>query len=185
MQMLQTGRQRGKTASAFTLMELLVVLVIIGLFVSVLSLRVGNILSGGDIRLACRIIIGEITKLRGAAAYTHREKTLIFNVDEERLSYSSEGKGKNQGTWAGLGKDDDKGSAIKLPGGIDLEDVVVFPTGKVQSGEAVVKFYPNGSMDRVLIHLRNENGEAYTLETNPLTGQVILYDRYVEERIIS
>ena len=54
--------------------------------------------------------------------------------------------------------------------------------GKIQEGEARLLFFPDGSIERSLIHLRNEKNEVYTLEINPLTGAVKIYDRYIEQK---
>ena len=55
---------------------------------------------------------------------------------------------------------------------------------KIQEGEARIRFFANGTVERALIHLRNEKNDAYTLEINPLTGFVKIYDGYIEKKIL-
>ena len=136
MLILPTGPSKKNRSSGFTLIELLIVILIVGLFSALLSIRVEGVLSGGDLRLASRMIIGEINKLRGKAAYTHKDQILGLNMDENSL-YSIEPKpdGQKSSEWL----TDEKETAPKamvLPAGVELEDVVILSTGKVQEGEA-------------------------------------------------
>ena len=62
------------------------------------------------------------------------------------------------------------------------ESAINLSKGKIQEGEARLLFFPDGSIERSLIHLRNEKNEVYTLEINPLTGAVKIYDRYIEQK---
>ncbi len=151
-------------------MELLAVVFILALFSGLISVRLGGVLSGGDLRLATRMIIGEVSRLRGVAANTHREQVLGLDIDKNRF-YSLEplADGKT------LEKRD-------LPAGVSLADVVTLSRGKIQGGEARIRFFPNGCVERSLIHLRNENDEVYTLEINPLTGQIKIHDKYIDQK---
>jgi len=164
------------------LLELLMVLFAVGLFASLLALRVEGIFSGGDLRLASRIVIGEITRLRGLAAATHRERSLRFQVDENVLYAGPEADDGESVPGSGIMEGGSGEKRIPLPRGVMLKDVVLFPTGKVQDGVADMRFYPNGCVDRTLIHLENEEGEAYSLEVNPLTGRVTIYEGYIEQK---
>ncbi len=154
----------------FTVLEILVVVFILALFTGLLSVRLGGVLSGGDLRLATRMIIGEVSRLRGVAAHTYSEQALGLNIDTNRfysLAPLADGKTLEKRT---------------LPTGVSLVDVVTLSRGKIQSGEASIRFFPNGCVDRALIHLRNENNEAYTLEINPLTGQIKIHDKYIDQK---
>jgi prepilin-type N-terminal cleavage/methylation domain-containing protein len=154
----------------FTLLELIAVMFILAMMSGLLTMRMGGGLFGGDLRLATRMIVGEVYRLRGIAAYTHRGQVLGLDVDSNRF-YSLEplADGKTLKKQA-------------LPVGVTLEDVVIFPKGKIQEGEARIRFFPNGCVDRSLIHLRNEHHEAYTLEINPVTGQITIHDTYLEQK---
>jgi len=162
----------------------MIVLFLLGLIAGILSLRIEGTLSGGDLRLASRMIIGEITSLRGKAAATRQEQTLTFNVDDNTLVPVE--KGSSEVATPDWGREEKTSSlqqGKRLPKGVDLEDVYLFSEGKIQEGEAIMRFFVNGCVDRALIHLRNEENDVYTLEINPLTGHVRLYDRYVEQRL--
>ncbi len=177
-----TGSPRKNRPHGFTLMELLVVILILGLFSVLLSVRIENVFTGGDLRLATRIIIGEISKLRGKAAYTHKEQILGLKVGENILyPIDSAPDGKTLSEWM---SEEEKiaQNAAHLPEGVILEDVVILSKGKIQEGEARIRFFANGTIERSLIHLRNEADEVYTLQINPLTGHVRVHDRYIEQK---
>lgn len=183
MRMLQTGRSSMNRAAGFTLMELLVVIMILGFFSAFLSLRIENVFSGGDLRLASRVLMGEIKKFRGRAAYSHKEQVMGFKVGRNILyPVESIAEGETGSGWVS----EDKTTASQttyLPEGVILEDVVTPLMGKIQEGEARIRFFGNGCVERSLIHLRNERDEAYTLEINPLTGHVRVHDGYVDQRV--
>ncbi|MCP4665615.1 MAG: prepilin-type N-terminal cleavage/methylation domain-containing protein [Deltaproteobacteria bacterium] len=156
--------------SGFTVVELLAVVFILALFSGILSVRIGGLLSGGDLRLATRMMINEVSRLRGLAAHTHREQVLGLNMDTNRF-YSLEAPARERTL-----------EKRSLPAGVTLEDVVILSRGKIQGGEARIRFFPNGCVDRSLIHLRNERDEAYTLEINPLTGHIKIHDTYIDQK---
>ena len=164
------GFQGFRECLGFTVFEILAVVFILALFTGLLSVRMGSVLSGGDLRLATRMIIGEVSRLRGVAAHTHREQVLGLDIDKNRFySLKPLADGKT------LEKRD-------LPAGVSLADVVTLSRGKIQGGEARIRFFPNGCVERSLIHLRNENDEVYTLEINPLTGQIKIHDKYIDQK---
>jgi hypothetical protein len=159
------------------------VLLVLGLFSALFSIRIEGVLSGGDLRLASRRIIGEVSHLRGKAAYTRTDQYLECHIDDNTLRVPTDAAAQEAtgvatvgGTWETSSRE------LKMPKGVVLKDVVVFPHGKFQEGTARIRFYPNGCVDRTLFHLENERDEVYTLEVNPLTGQVMIYDTYIDQR---
>ena len=67
--------------------------------------------------------------------------------------------------------------------GVDLEDVVISSKGKIQGGETAIRFFSNGCIDRSIIHLKNERNETHTLKINPITGQLTIYDKYIDQEM--
>ena len=163
-------------------MELLVVLLILGFFSAFLSLRIESVFSGGDLRLASRIVMGEIKKFRGRAAYSHKEQVLGLEVGKNRLyPVASPFENGEVSGWSVETKDENVETTY-LPEGVVLEDVVIPLEGKIQDGEARIRFFGNGCVEHALIHLKNEKDRVYTLELNPLTGRVTVHDGYVEQK---
>lgn len=44
-----------------------------------------------------------------------------------------------------------------------------------EEGRAVVSFFPNGFQEQVMVVIENDNGAAFTIETEPLTGRVLVH----------
>ncbi|MFC1867801.1 Tfp pilus assembly protein FimT/FimU [Thermodesulfobacteriota bacterium] len=174
MSTLPTGRMLRRGSHGFTLMELLIVIFILGMFCFMLTPRLENIFSGGDLRLASRIIIGEIRNARGVAAYSHRNQVLRMNMDEG-LIYPVLMEPVGEGVSP---------VGLPLPDGVRLEDVVTLSKGVLREGDAMIRFLANGCVEKSLIHLKNETEEIFTLDINPLTGNVILHEGYIDESVV-
>lgn len=163
----------------FTLLELLVVLILFSLMFSMLFIRLESPLFGGDLSLAGRMIVNEVNRVRAEAAYAHKDRALRFNLEKE-LFYQVDLKPPVQ---EGFQQEEDILLAAKrLPPGVFLEDMVIGAKEKIQFGEADIRFFANGSMDRAMIHIRNEENEVLTLTLNPLTGDIEIQEGYVDER---
>jgi hypothetical protein len=150
-------------------MELLMVLVIIALFSAMMSLRIDGLFSGGDLRLASRMIIGEVKRVRGQAAHTRSDKVLAFDIEEDCF-YQETGE-QNR-------------SALKkyfFPHGVHLKDVNLIPDEKIHEGTARIHFFANGCVEKTFIHLVNEEESEYTLEIRPVTGRVVIHDKYIDQ----
>jgi len=174
--MLQTGNPRTSRVEGFTLLELLVVLAILGVLLGIFSLGTGSILSSGDLRLAAREILSEVASARGRAAGSRSEQVLVFNLDENRLEREIKEKGGESVSFR-----HGKKTVLTMPRGVVLVDIRVENRGKFQEGKAAVHFFPNGCLERMLIHLKNLKESAYTIEINAVTGQATLYEGYVDQ----
>ncbi len=170
--MSPTGsRPRGEPAG-FTLFELLVVMTMIGLFSSLLFSRVGSLTVESGLRNAGRMISNEVRRARHLAAATREEQGLGFDLERNLLVAPAAVRQGEYGLPAG-------GGERLLPDGVHLEDMIVRGTIS-RSGQVEIRFYPDGSTEDALIHLRDEGNRIRTLEVDPLTGAVRLYDFYVE-----
>ena len=157
----------------------MVVMVFISLFSAVLLIRLQGPLSKGDLGLASRMIMNQINRTRGAAAYGQQEQLLGFSLDDNSL-YQVDSLTEKSEVIAPA--EAEKRGIRELPQGVVLEDLVISAREKIHRGEAVIRFFPNGSSERVLIHLKNQEGYSITLFLNPLTGYVEVRKGYVDER---
>jgi general secretion pathway protein H len=70
---------------------------------------------------------------------------------------------------------------MPLPDSIRFQDVwVAHQTEAVSAGLAYLYCFPTGMSERAVIHLVDEDDNAYTLWVYPLTGRVKIYPSYVE-----
>jgi prepilin-type N-terminal cleavage/methylation domain-containing protein len=179
--MLPTGPNRGKDREGFTLFELVIVLFIVSLFLSLVTVPIQGVLAGGDLGRASRMIMSEVSRLRGEAAYARKPQILVLNLAEHSF-YPLEPE--QEKTPEGILFETEKRGTKKsmLPQGVYFEDVVVLSRGKDQEGEAFIRFYANGCVDHSLIHLKNSAQRSYTLEIHPVTGYVRIHEGYIEKK---
>jgi hypothetical protein len=157
-----------------------VVILIFSLFFSTVYLGLESSLSGGDLKLAGRMIVNEVSRARGEAASTHQDRFLRFNLEKDIFYLVAPKKLQKEGVPV---QEELPYNARSLPRGVVVEDLLIGSKEKVQFGEVDVRFFANGSMDRALIHIRNGEDHVLTLTLNPLTGQVSIQDGYVDERL--
>jgi prepilin-type N-terminal cleavage/methylation domain-containing protein len=179
--MSQTGSKKRDDQRGFTLFELVIVIFIVTLFLGLVSAPIQGIFAGGDLGKATRMIMSEVSRLRGEAAFTRTPQALILNINEN--SFYPYELTEDRSLEDRL-KDTQQVSRWKqeLPPGVQFEDVVVLSKGKDQEGEAFIRFFSNGAVEHSLIHLRNSANEAYTLEIIPLTGFVRIHEGYIEKK---
>ena len=165
----------------FSLFELVIVLFMISLFLSLVTVPIQGVFAGGDLGRATRMIMSEVSRLRGEAAYTREPQILVINMTEHAF-YPMEPE--QEKTLDDILSGAERKSSRKqvLPQGVYFEDVVILSRGKEQEGEAFIRFYANGSVDHSLIHLKNNADNAYTLEIHPVTGHLRIHEGYVEKR---
>ena len=151
---------------------------LVGLFFSVVSMRLEGSFFGGDLALAGRMIMAEVGQLRGESAHTRKDRILRLNLADQTLySFAPQQKPEDQLAEEEWGRRRLK----RLPREVSLVDVVT-PTGKVQEGEAEIRFYASGRVERSMIHVKDEEGANRTFEINPLTGVVTIHEGYVERK---
>ncbi len=183
--MSPTGRPKQNRPSGFTLLEFAVVLFIISLFFVLVAVPIEGVLSGGDLGQATRMLMSEVSRLRGEAAYTRKEQTLVLNIEkntfyaldpETPVEFRKEEESLFEEEKEVVPRQKD------LPSGVFLADVVLDTLGKIQEGKAEVRFFANGCVEHTLIHLKNEGGKFYTLEINPVTGLIKTHEGYIEQK---
>jgi prepilin-type N-terminal cleavage/methylation domain-containing protein len=171
MPMSRTGIWENR--SAFTLLELVVVLFIVALFATLVIPRIGAFLSHGDTNKAIRQIRGAVRYLTGMSASTRTTYRLHYDLDEGRCWVSRQGE-------AGEFTEEHEvlTRPLHLPKGVRFQDVTT-PRGVYKEGEAYTDFFPTGWVEDTLIHV--EGSSLVTLKLLHLTGDVKVYEGYVTE----
>ena len=183
--MSPTGRPGRNKTAGFSLFEIAVVLFIISLFFVLVTVPIEGILSGGDLGQATRMLMSEVSNLRGEAAYTRKIQTLVLNIEQNTFyALEPETPVEFRKTEESLFEEEKEvlPATKALPSGVSFADVVVDTLGKVQEGKAEVRFFANGCVEHTLIHLKNEGGKFYTLEINPVTGLIRTHEGYIEQK---
>jgi len=183
--MSPTGRPGGNKTAGFSLFEFAVVLFIISLFFVLVSVPIEGILTGGDLGQATRMLMSEVSKLRGEAAYARKLQTLVLDLERNTFyPLESETPAEFRKTEENLFEEEKEVVPRKkdLPLGVSFADVVSDTLGKVQEGKIGVRFFSNGCVEHTVIHLKNEGGKFYTLEINPVTGLIRTHEGYIEQK---
>jgi len=183
--MSRTGRPKRNKTAGFSLFEIAVVLFIISLFFVLVTVPIEGVLSGGDLGQATRLLMSEVSKLRGEAAYTRKIQTLVLNIEQNTFyALEPETPAQFRKTEESLFQEEKEvvPRRTDLPPGVFFADVVLDTLGKVQEGKAEVRFFANGCVEHTLIHLKNEGGKFYTLEINPVTGLIKTHEGYIEQK---
>jgi len=159
--------------AGFTLLELAVVLLLIGLF-SALILPVFGGFGDGALKAEARRLAATVRHLYNESALSGRPYRLRFDLD--------------RGTYGGRRLEEDgslvavsgSGGDHALPAEVRIRDIVVAGRGRSSSGETEVRILPVGWVDETVIHLGGAGEHALTLRLQPLTGGAEVYEGYRE-----
>lgn len=163
-------------SNGFTLIELAVVIVILGVMIALIVPQLGE-MGEANLKRSARHLTGMIRFLHEQSQAKKTEYRLMFDIQEGRywpekwapVSDTTQERERVQSVIAGEGT---------LAGQTTFRDI--------QAGshpdEAYILFTPDGWVEHTLIHLRDGSDRDFTLLVKPLTGDTELREGYVEER---
>jgi general secretion pathway protein H len=156
--------------NGFTLLELIVVMSLLGIMLIFTVPRFHETLFLDDTKTGSRWIIGKIQALKEAAIRNQKQYSLHINLDTEQFWE----------TDASMSAEDLENAALNassLPSGLKIADIEYPIHGKINSGQADITFYKNGTSDKVLIHIQDgDQYESYLIE--PFLSKVTRYEMY-------
>ncbi len=171
------GRGQGsKKSEGFTLIELTIIIVILGVMLSLIIPRLGEI-GEANLKRSARHLTGMIRFLRDESQATKAVYRLRFDVQEGRYWAEVMSLTSDQ-TVEFLKYSSAMGSEGSLSGQTTFRDVKVAG----HPDDPYIQFTPDGWVESALIHLRNGEEKDFTLLVNPLMGTTELRDGYVEEK---
>jgi len=140
------ARTRTSTAGndGFTLLELIIVLVIVGLAAAVVLFSIGRLHETTLFNQEARRVYQTLIRAREMAVIGKTD--IVVEVDEEGRRYGIKG---------------DSGPSSGKP---------ALRQGTELSGKDIV-FYPKGNSSGGIITLRNAKGQGYSIEVNPVLGK--------------
>jgi len=190
---------RGRGQAGFTLIELSLVILIIGVMLAITVPRIGN-RAYAQLGSETRKLALAFRYLRHAAILTGRSYRLVYDIDQQKY-WPEVGQVATPPSAAddGVAADDFSSSGgdvvpeerftidregplevRKLPEPIGFSDVnLPLVAGKVFEGVVWTTFYPDGYVDLSIVHLDNGQ-DVYTLYLlNSITGKVFIEPGYL------
>jgi general secretion pathway protein H len=146
--------QKIKTASGFTLLEIMVVMVIAGLMIALVPPLFSGAVSGTKLKGSARDLAIVLRETRSKAIINNTEQLVHLDLKEPRYRV---GNGKIQA----------------LPENVDMAVEVVTGARIEETAQHVLRFFPDGSSSGELITLSGGN-RAYYLQLNWLTGSITI-----------
>jgi len=159
----------------FTLIELTIIIVILGVMLSLIIPRLGE-LGEANLKRSARHLTGMIRFLRDESQAQKNTYRLRFDVQSGR--YWAEVETKNDQTSEFIRVQSAMGSEGSLSGQTTFRDV----QAASHPDDPYIEFTPDGWVENAAIHLRNGDEKDFTLLVNPLRGSTELREGYIEER---
>jgi general secretion pathway protein H len=157
----------------YTLIELIVVIVMIGVILTFTAPRLRDALLNDPLKAIARKMVGMIQNLRNEAVRKQQTYTLHLDLNSNRFWIDTTTMTEDEQAIF-------REQASTFPTHVRIRDVWIKDEGKISEGEARIWFTPMGYTQMSAIHLRSQDGREMTLELSPFIGKVTIVDRYVE-----
>ena len=165
---------RVRARSAFTLAEITVVLVLLGIIVSVVLPRIGGVQESERLRTAARRLAGLALEAHSEAAVKSRPWFLCLDLEKRTVWLSSVRPGQE-------GEAGRESRFVTLPFGVGFKDALHPETGLVKEGRVSYGYWPQGGSEPGTIHLITDGGEEMTIFLRPFLGRSDIEEGYLRE----
>lgn len=154
----------------FTLLELIIVCVLIGimLVVSVPTLR--NSFIDDRLKATSRKIIGFINGVRELAVREQQSYFLNFDMTEARIWYEKDMK-------AEVKEEKEEKQELDFPAEVRISEIWTKSEGVYSDNQNRIWISPRGYMDQTILHLADETS-VISLHFSPFLESVTIYDKY-------
>ena len=168
-----SGLKIYKKPNGYTLIELTVVILLIGILLSVTLPRIQDPILTDDFKGTARRIINLINQLKNDAIRDNKDYSLHLDLESNRYWVEYDGMTDEARSEANA-------KALTIPEGVRMVDIWLHGSGKKMAGEADIWISRKGYIQPAVIHLRSEDDREFTLILKPFSAKVELLDRYVE-----
>jgi len=168
----RAARKSTAAAAGFTLIELIVVLVLLGLMMGLAVPKFREAVLSDSLDATSLRLIGLVQDLRERAISDQVTYVLHLDIRKKTL-------------WAFAGnataeeQEIAKERAFKLPDDVKIEDIWSWSAGKLYD-EATILFSKKGYIEQSMIHLEALDGRRLSLELTPFLGSIKIHDGYVD-----
>ena len=166
------SKQSSKHARGFTLIELIMVIVLLGLMFGITVPKFRLALLSDSLDATSLRLIGLVHDLRERAISGQVSYILHFDIRENKIwAFAS--------TASEEEKDNTRERAYELPADVRIKDVWSWSSGKYYN-EGIIRFSRKGYIEQSMIHLQSEDGREISLELTPFLGSVKIHEGYVD-----
>jgi general secretion pathway protein H len=160
------------TDRGYTLIELSVVVLLIGMMLSLAVPRVRDTLLNDDLKATTRQIVGAARELRNEAVREQVDYVLHLDLAQPGFwTYSADTTAEK--------RDEIRKGAVRFPEGIRIADVRRPEEVRKTEGEVLIRFFRKGYVEPTIIHLVKDD-RAFTLVFNPFLQAVSVYEKYID-----
>ena len=171
MQISETGKSRPSN-TGFTLLELVIILAIVGIMLGYIGPRLFTGISSTSMDKATRDILAIIQFARSSAVTQHKPFYVRFDIDNASVGLYP--KPESSGVIPDMIKQKD------LPEGIVFKGIKSPYQSEKQQGQADILVTSEGVIEQGVIYVEGGFGKIYTLIIKPFSGNLKVYDHYVE-----
>jgi prepilin-type N-terminal cleavage/methylation domain-containing protein len=158
----------------FTLAELAVVLLLLGMLMVAVIPRFSYVSGGERLRAAARRLVGMALQSHSEAVTKSRPFFLCLDFEEKSVWLSSVRPG-NEGD-AGI-----ESRVYTLPRDVNFVDAIHPSDGLVKEGRVSFGYWSQGGNEPGTIHLETEDGEEMTIFIRPYMGHCEVEEGYLRE----
>ena len=162
-----------RNSKGYTLIELIVVVVLIGLTLTLTIPRFRYALLTDDLKATTRKIAGMINNLRNEAISEQRDYILRFDLGLNRIWIDSPAMTESERAM-------EREKAFNLAKDVRILDIRFKGEEKKMTGETSIRVNRRGYVQPSLIHLGSEDGKEFTLVLRPFLGKVNILENYVD-----
>lgn len=180
---VRNSRGPAPSASAgFTLVELTLVILVIGIVGALVLPRFGGLLDRQQTRRSVNVLRGMVRQLHAKAALTKRIYRLNFDLEGQRVTacYLQSLSPDESEEAVCVVESSREMRGFDMPGAVRLLDVVSASGEKISEGTAMTHFHPTGLAEPSVVHLQTLDDTHVTLFIEPLAGRVKVVPGYAE-----
>ena len=169
-------------SAGFTLIELTMVILVIGIVGALVLPRFGGLLDRQQMRRSVNVVRGMVRQLHAKAAFTKRIYRLTFDLDEQQLTvcFLESLPANESADDTCVPEPSREMRGYVMPEAVQLLDVVSSEGKKIREGTAMMHFHPTGLAEPSVVHLQTPDEAHVTLFIEALAGRVKVVYGYAE-----
>jgi prepilin-type N-terminal cleavage/methylation domain-containing protein len=165
-------RLRPSDKKGYTLIEISVVIVLIGVVLLMAIPRVQDTITNDRMRSAVRHLSGTARELKANAVREQVDHFLHLDLDKRLVWNTRDDMTADNRTLR-------RNQARSLPSGVRIADVALIDVGKKNEGEVIIRFFSQGYVQPAAIHLTDDD-RTMTLIFQPFLSTFDVQDKYVD-----